>query len=689
VTTAPVVLARGAAARAATLSGATVARLALAALVAGAFAWRIVASLGRTTATYMPDEFLYSDIARSLAREGRPALRGEALAFPALLDPILTAPFWLAGDVESAFRATQAFHSLAMALAAVPAYLLCRSLRLDRSLALAAAAFTVVQPAGIFAGWATADAVGFTLALFALWAAVRALERPAPAAQALAFALAALATFARVQYVVLLAVVPVGALVLDRSRLRHWWPTAAMLLAGAAGAVAVGPGRLAGIYRGVTTFDHGAADMADALEVQLTGLAHAWSAALLPGAVVGAGLALLRPRHRAERAFGTAAVVVCVALLAEAAVIGAGVGGGRFLERYLIVLAPLLVPAFALSLARGRAPALASVAGAAALVVVTAREPVSELTGGDFASDSPTLRAVLELQQHAGTAGAAAIAAALVGALALVGAVAALRPHLRMAALGAAICGSLAVALLASALDRDGAQRAAALLPTSKSWIDDERLPRVALLATPGTAPGVAYQQLFWNRSVRDVLRMPGVAAIDQASSLDATVARDGTVLAGGVPVSTPLAVSTYGSTVRMRGVDHLASTPTATLVRPAGRMRLELLADRTHDGWLGLRGYVRIWQPPGAVRGTLVLTLQGPGAGRRSTISLRAPGLRRAVTLAGDERRQLRIAVASAGPWRLEYRAARGTMRDGRVTSARAPAPPRFLPTRTPLPGS
>jgi hypothetical protein len=686
VTAQPVVVPRGAATRARVVSRATATRLALVALMLATVAWRLLAALGRPTPTYMPDEFLYSELARSLATEGQPLLRDQPISFPALLDPLLTAPLWLLGGVETGFRAAQVLHVLAFSLAAVPAYLVCRTLRLDRAVALAAAAFTLAQPAGIFAGWVTADAVGLTVALFALWAALRVLERPTLGGQALAFTLAAAAAFARLQYVALLAVVPIGALVLDGRRPRHalrrWWPTFSLVLATAGATLAVGLDRVLGIYRGVGALDRRSGDLVDALQTQLTGLSYAWSAVLLPGAAVGVLLALLRPRHRAERAFALVVLVAGLGLLAESTLLAAGVGPGRFMERYVIVLAPLLVPAFALSLGRGRVAVWTSVGGAAALVALTARVPVSALVAGDLPSDSPAMRGVLELQAHVGVAGAAAAMSAAVATLAAVGAAAVLRPALRPIALACAVAGTLALAVLASTLDRSASRHAADALPPDPSWIDGAGLDDVALLMTPGTTANAAYQQLFWNRSVRDILRMPGAPPIDQGTSTDVTVRDDGTLLAGGRPLTAPLAVVTSGATVRLAGVARVAGTATSMLVRPAGRPRLELLADRSHDGWLAAHGNVRVWQPDERVRGVVVLSLQGRGGEAVDTLKVSAPGYRRTITLRGSQTRELRVPAVGVGRWQLEYEAGRGRLADGRVTSIRAPKPPRFVPS-------
>ena len=82
--------------------------------MAASFLLRFVAALWHTTPLYFPDEYIYSGIARSLAESGKPLIRGSSAHFPALLEPLLAAPFWLTHDPALAYRLTQAENALAM-----------------------------------------------------------------------------------------------------------------------------------------------------------------------------------------------------------------------------------------------------------------------------------------------------------------------------------------------------------------------------------------------------------------------------------------------------------------------------------------------------------------------------------------------------------------------------------------------
>src|ERR671936_887395 len=94
---------------------------------------------------------LIASLARSLAEHGRPLIRGAGAHFPALLEPLVTAPVWLATtNPVTAFHLTQALHAAFISLAAIPAYLLCRRLELPPWLALAIAPLAVCAPDGGF-----------------------------------------------------------------------------------------------------------------------------------------------------------------------------------------------------------------------------------------------------------------------------------------------------------------------------------------------------------------------------------------------------------------------------------------------------------------------------------------------------------------------------------------------------------
>lgn len=154
------------------------ARLTLGAIVGLSFVFRLLAGLAHATPLYFPDEYIYGSLARSLATSGRLAIRGTPAHFPALLEPLLAAPFWLTGDPELAYRLTQGLNALAMSLAAVPVYLLARRLGLGQWLGLASAALAVAFPDLLYASFVMADPIAYPLVLGAVYAGVCALDTP-------------------------------------------------------------------------------------------------------------------------------------------------------------------------------------------------------------------------------------------------------------------------------------------------------------------------------------------------------------------------------------------------------------------------------------------------------------------------------------------------------------------------------
>ena len=96
--------------------------LALAVLVVGATVVRLVLSLGRSMPRYLPDEYLYPQLARSIASGDGIGVLGHPSSFPAVLEPLLLAPVWGGLAPETALRVTQSLHALLIACAAIPVY---------------------------------------------------------------------------------------------------------------------------------------------------------------------------------------------------------------------------------------------------------------------------------------------------------------------------------------------------------------------------------------------------------------------------------------------------------------------------------------------------------------------------------------------------------------------------------------
>ena len=71
---------------------------------------------------YFPDEYLYTELSRSIATTGHAYVRGAPSHFAPLLAPLVTAPAWLLGNVSTGYHAVQAINATFASLAAVPVF---------------------------------------------------------------------------------------------------------------------------------------------------------------------------------------------------------------------------------------------------------------------------------------------------------------------------------------------------------------------------------------------------------------------------------------------------------------------------------------------------------------------------------------------------------------------------------------
>lgn len=550
----------------------------LAVVVVVGAAVRTLLAWSRAT-PFFGDEYTYSTLSRSLATTGRATIRGVPAHFPALLQPLLTAPAWLLGGVDTAYRLTQAIDSLAMSLAAVPVYLLARGLGLGRRAALAGAVLALATPSLIFSSFVLSEPVAYPLALAAVAAAVAALDAPSVRTYGVFLAFAGAAAFARMQLVVLFPcflVALVGLRLLERRRLAR----AERRLVAAAAALtvlvlALGPARNTGYYPSAFDLVHVDAGHAFAIAgANLLTLVYGAGFVLVPGALLGLALALARPRTRRERAFGVVCAVVTVALVAQASLYGIT---AVVQERYLLYLIPLWALCFLLDADRRPVVRAAWLPLAGALVAVVALVPLTGYAQSAGTSPSPDLLAILGLEQWLGSPGAAA-GAVLVAVLALTALVASCRRRPRAAVAVALAGAALAMGVSSTAaysFDLGVARTVARThLGTPYDWVAAAGPGPVSLLLLPGydvTDPRV---QLFWNRTVDRVLLYPGAKAPDPWASTRLRVAADGTLLADGRPVTGSLLVAGGSVPLRLRDAVVLGRTPTTTLWRLHGPAR-------------------------------------------------------------------------------------------------------------------
>jgi hypothetical protein len=638
------------------------ARLVLAGIVAASFAVRFVMALGHSTPLYFPDEYIYSAISRSLAEHGRPLIRGQAAHFPAMIEPLLAAPFWLTHDPELAYRLTQAENALAMSLAAIPVYLLMRRLGGGSWAALAAAALTVASPDLFFSSFVLADAIAYPLVLGAVYLGVCALSTPTRGSQLGFAALAVLATFTRIQYVFLPIVFVAAALVVERGSVPAVWRrfrlSVLLYSAPLAFAGVLGPRRLLGYYSGVADLHVRPGAIVHWLGTDAMLLAYAAGFALVPGALAGLVFALWRPRSREESGLAALSVGLVLGLFAEAAVYATN-GTDRFQERYLMILLPLVFPAFWLWLRRGRpAPRVVALL-ALGLLVLSMRVPLSAYTVSDFKQDSPFLLGIFRLEKAVGIGDGSLAVALVAAAMACVAAATAFRARFAHVAVAATLVVTCAVSVAAVSFDHRVVQTVrATFLPPDARWIDHANLGPATLIQTPATPHARAHEHLFWNRSLERVLFLDGASPIDAFGSPKVRVAADGRLVSGGKTLRGPLVISNFAVRARLVGAVAVARGADYELWRPLGTPRMAMFVGGLYqDNWLADGGHITLWPARnGRVQGTFRLPLSLPAGTQRTVLQLRGPGVSRNVVVKPSQHVLVELKVSHKGPWTLNF---------------------------------
>ena len=637
----------------------------LGAVVAASFVARTLSGWLRASPVYFPDEYIYSELGRSIAEHGRPLVRGASAHFPALLQPLLTAPAWLFDDVETSYRLVQLMGALVMSLAAVPVFLLARRVGLGAWLALAAAALTVAVPDLLYASWILADPFAYPLALAALAAGVAALGRPSRRPQVAFVMLAGLATLARVQFVVLplcflVAAVAVG---IRERRVRAALAEQRLVLALFALALVpvaiAGPSGLLGYYHGVLDLHLNVLSTAKwaAADAMLVLYSCGW--VLAPGAVIGLVLAVARPRSRHELALGCLALVFSAAVLFQAGLYAAN-GADRIQERYFFYVLPLAFIAFGLFATRGWPHRVPHALLALGLVALSARIPLAGFSASDGKSNSPLLFAAGELENLIGDTGLAALVIAVGAALlSLTAAGLGFRPRLATPIACSLALGACALSSAgAVAYDHALANRVKEnVVPGNASLVDTAQVGRTVLVQSPLGDRGYATEELFWNRSVDRLGLLPGTLPPDAFATEKIEIAPDGSLLVDGRALAQPLLVDSYGATMRFRGAREVGRTRLYRLLRPVGRPRLALyVPGRYFDGWLALDGSIRLWAPK--LAGRLSFTLSLPPDAHPAAVTFRSPTGKTVVGVRPGDNVRVSLPVCARSRWRADFEA-------------------------------
>ncbi len=605
-----------------------------------------------------PDEYLYTELGRSIASSGAPLVRGGSAHFPALLQPALTAPLWWLHDIGLSYHAIQALNAIAFALAAVPTFLIARRLNVANGMALSAAALAVCGPQLLLSNAILAEPFAYPLAIFALWAALAQMERPTRRSAVLFVGLAACAAATRVQLAVLplcalAAVVVVG--VRERrvlATLRRQRVVVAVAGLEVLAAVAFVLFGRVGYYRTLPLGGVHALRAVRMAGADLYVLVFAAGMVTAPAAVVGLARGFFA-RSRTEAAFSALALAFIGAILAEAVLYG---DASLVQERYLIYVVPLVAVAFA---ARVVSPGRRAAEGAVAAVIAltAALVPLSGYAHAAAQSVSPVLFALDRLERAFHDAGTASLVAAVLATL--LAAVAALvagwrSSSSRIVVVGLALVASTAVFAASASFERAEAIRVRhVLLPPDASWVDHAHVGPVALLAATGIPRDPSLETLFWNPSIDRVLLMPATAPIDAFRRDDVSIRPDGELRASGRPVTESLLVDERETTVRLRRAHRVETWGTQTLWQFHSPAQLSsVFVGRTASGALLPIGALLLWGENGRLHGWLELRVRATGK-KDATLRLRPQhGSVLSVSLKPHATRTVRIPICTSGSW-------------------------------------
>lgn len=312
--------------------------------------------------TIFTDELELTQLSRSIAETGEPARRGEPYGLATLVAYVLS-PVWWLGTASSAYATGKVVLVLAMTATLFPAYALARMV-VPKWYALAAGGAAVAVPALAYSPILVEEPLAYPLSTLALWLIARLLAHPTWWRLAAAVGASAAATLTRTQLSVLFAVLGLGLLWLawESEDVRRWraswgrwdWAGAIVLALGAVLAFSAAMGHASTAWRNTTflykdrIFDH-ASWALGALAIGI---------GVLPLLVGVAALARPKdePRDPKTRAFVVTSAAAIGTFVWYAGIKGAYIStvfATYVNERNVIYLAPVLLAAMALALARG------------------------------------------------------------------------------------------------------------------------------------------------------------------------------------------------------------------------------------------------------------------------------------------------------------------------------------------------
>jgi hypothetical protein len=318
----------------------------------------------------MTDELLYERLAISIAHlhSPLPQIHGESIANVNQLYPLLLAPLFNDTLVPSALAHAHVLNAFVMSSAAIPAFLLARRVTQSIRLSYFVAVLSVCIPWIALSSFLMTETVAYPAFLWAALALQHAAVTPRLGNDILLVLALAVAVFARVQFAVLIVVVPLALLI------HHFAFARSGTLAGRAGTalrqlvsshveLAVAYGVLL-VTAAVLLATGQASSVLGTYSVTAEGdlLPKGMGRSLLEHlAPIGLGMGILpfilgvawllgsviASRTREQQAFAAIATVTIIAMLVQVTSYDLRFGQGRLHDRYLFYVVPLFLIAFA------------------------------------------------------------------------------------------------------------------------------------------------------------------------------------------------------------------------------------------------------------------------------------------------------------------------------------------------------
>jgi Dolichyl-phosphate-mannose-protein mannosyltransferase len=177
-------------------------------VVAASACLRYALALNDPAPWIFPDEWIYSELARSFASSGHFEVWSSdwpVRTFGPLYPTLISPAYALSESLPQAYEIVKAFNALAMSLAAVPAYLLARRLA-GRRLSLFVAVLVVLVPSMVYTTKVMTENVAYPIFLFAALAIMRALEKASSGRQVAALGMLVTAFLTRGEMLVMVPV---------------------------------------------------------------------------------------------------------------------------------------------------------------------------------------------------------------------------------------------------------------------------------------------------------------------------------------------------------------------------------------------------------------------------------------------------------------------------------------------------